>query len=185
MRPRDDPPAREFSPSPREAGEGGGGVRVCRRARPVCGSAAAHANGAFPDSQNILTPADRPQEIMLVTNFGARHLGGQRQDLALVVRAGRQHARHALPADAVAAEPAVRRSPTRTLGVLRRRQLRLAGRRAARSPGSRSPTPTWIRSAARACWRSASPARSTACSSRPTAGRRSRRRCTRPDRPEP
>src|SRR4029079_2426851 len=32
--------------------------------------AAAYANGAFPDSENILTPADRPQEIILVTNFG-------------------------------------------------------------------------------------------------------------------
>ena len=32
--------------------------------------AAALANGAFPDSENILTPADRPQEIVLVTNFG-------------------------------------------------------------------------------------------------------------------
>ena len=32
--------------------------------------AAAHANGAFPDSQTILTPEDRPQEILLVTNFG-------------------------------------------------------------------------------------------------------------------
>jgi len=30
----------------------------------------ARANGAFPDSQSILTPADRPQEIILVTNFG-------------------------------------------------------------------------------------------------------------------
>jgi hypothetical protein len=32
--------------------------------------AAARADGAFPDSENILTPADRPQEILLVTNFG-------------------------------------------------------------------------------------------------------------------
>ena len=31
---------------------------------------AARANGAFPDSENILTPADRPQQITLVTNFG-------------------------------------------------------------------------------------------------------------------
>ena len=31
---------------------------------------AAHANGAFPDAQSILTPAARPQEISLVTNFG-------------------------------------------------------------------------------------------------------------------
>jgi len=28
------------------------------------------ANGAFPDSETVLTPADRPQEIVLVTNFG-------------------------------------------------------------------------------------------------------------------
>jgi photosystem II stability/assembly factor-like uncharacterized protein len=31
---------------------------------------AASANGAFPDSQTVLTPADRPQQILLVTNFG-------------------------------------------------------------------------------------------------------------------
>ena len=33
-------------------------------------SAAAYGNGAFPDSESIITPADRPQEILLVTNFG-------------------------------------------------------------------------------------------------------------------
>jgi hypothetical protein len=32
--------------------------------------AAVHANGAFPDSQSVLTPADRPQQIILATNFG-------------------------------------------------------------------------------------------------------------------
>jgi len=32
--------------------------------------ALAHANGAFPDAQSILTPVDRPGQIMLVTNFG-------------------------------------------------------------------------------------------------------------------
>jgi hypothetical protein len=31
---------------------------------------AAWADGAFPDSENILTPADRPGETWLVTNFG-------------------------------------------------------------------------------------------------------------------
>ncbi len=31
---------------------------------------AAHANGAFPDSQSVLTPSSRPNEISLVTNFG-------------------------------------------------------------------------------------------------------------------
>jgi hypothetical protein len=30
----------------------------------------AAANGAFPDSQTVLTPADRPREIILTTNFG-------------------------------------------------------------------------------------------------------------------
>src|SRR5438477_581061 len=30
----------------------------------------AHANGAFPDSQSVLTPGDPPREIVLVTNFG-------------------------------------------------------------------------------------------------------------------
>src|ERR1041384_3545480 len=33
-------------------------------ARPALG------NGAFPDSQAVITPADRPHEIMLATNFG-------------------------------------------------------------------------------------------------------------------
>jgi hypothetical protein len=32
--------------------------------------AAAHADGAFPDSETILTPAARPHDIVLVTNFG-------------------------------------------------------------------------------------------------------------------
>ena len=49
-----------------------------RRAAPavlVCGllavaSGRAFANGAFPDSQTVLTPADRPQQIILATNFG-------------------------------------------------------------------------------------------------------------------
>jgi hypothetical protein len=30
----------------------------------------ARGNGAFPDSQSVLTPADRPQELILPTNFG-------------------------------------------------------------------------------------------------------------------
>jgi len=33
-------------------------------------SGTARANGAFPDAESLLTPADRPQEIVLVTNFG-------------------------------------------------------------------------------------------------------------------
>ena len=39
----------------------------------------ARADGAFPDSQVILTPADLPGEIILVTNFGliASEDGGQ------------------------------------------------------------------------------------------------------------
>ena len=38
----------------------------------------ARANGAFPDSQSVLTPSARPNEISLVTNFGvvASHDGG-------------------------------------------------------------------------------------------------------------
>src|SRR5579871_5644780 len=32
--------------------------------------AAARADGAFPAGQGVLVPADRPQEIVLVTNFG-------------------------------------------------------------------------------------------------------------------
>jgi hypothetical protein len=34
------------------------------------GSTAVHANGAFPDSQGLLLPADRPTEVMLATTFG-------------------------------------------------------------------------------------------------------------------
>ena len=49
-----------------------------RRAAPavlICGllavaSGTARANGAFPDAQTVLTPADRPDQIILVTNFG-------------------------------------------------------------------------------------------------------------------
>lgn len=36
----------------------------CLAARPALG------NGAFPDSQAVITPADRPLEILLATNFG-------------------------------------------------------------------------------------------------------------------
>ena len=60
------------SPSPREAGRGSG-----RRAATIAAvlallgaPATARANGAFPDSENVLTPADRPQDILIVTNFG-------------------------------------------------------------------------------------------------------------------
>src|SRR5262249_37671814 len=53
---------------------GGPGVRRWVNAFVAVGAllapVAARANGAFPDSENILTPADRPQEIVLVTNFG-------------------------------------------------------------------------------------------------------------------
>ena len=38
-------------------------------ARPALG------NGAFPDSQAVITPADRPHEILLATNFGQPALG--------------------------------------------------------------------------------------------------------------
>lgn len=33
-------------------------------------SGRAFANGAFPDAETVLTPADRPQQLILVTNFG-------------------------------------------------------------------------------------------------------------------
>jgi hypothetical protein len=36
----------------------------------IAAPAAARANGAFPAAEAVLVPADRPQEIMLVTNFG-------------------------------------------------------------------------------------------------------------------
>ena len=40
-------------------------------ALPVAlGAATAHANGALPSSYGILLPADKPQEVVLATNFG-------------------------------------------------------------------------------------------------------------------
>lgn len=39
-----------------------GGVNVCSRS--------ARADGAFPDAQGVLLPRDRPDEILLATNFG-------------------------------------------------------------------------------------------------------------------
>jgi MYXO-CTERM domain-containing protein len=44
--------------------------RAAVAAAALAAPAAAHANGAFPDSQSVLTPADRPGEIVLVANFG-------------------------------------------------------------------------------------------------------------------
>jgi hypothetical protein len=47
------------------------GVLVLGLAVALCAPAGhARANGAFPDSQSVLTPADRPDEILLATNFG-------------------------------------------------------------------------------------------------------------------
>jgi uncharacterized metal-binding protein len=42
------------------------------------GARAARANGAFPDSQSVVAPADRPRELLLATNFGLvlSHDGG-------------------------------------------------------------------------------------------------------------
>ena len=45
-------------------------IRAVVAAAALGAPAAARANGAFPNSENILTPADRPQDILLVTNFG-------------------------------------------------------------------------------------------------------------------
>src|SRR5262245_31197235 len=45
------------------------GVLLC--AGSIVGSShVARANGAFPESLQILLPADRPQQIILATNFG-------------------------------------------------------------------------------------------------------------------
>ena len=45
-------------------------ARALAAAIAVAVPALAHANGAFPDAQSILTPVDRPAQILLVTNFG-------------------------------------------------------------------------------------------------------------------
>ena len=66
------------SPSPREAGRGAAAAIAALLAL-LSAPATARANGAFPDSENVLTPADRPQDILIVTNFGliASSDGGQ------------------------------------------------------------------------------------------------------------
>ena len=48
-------------------------------AGPLLGATPARADGSFPDAQEILLPADRPQQIILGTNFGliASEDGGQ------------------------------------------------------------------------------------------------------------
>jgi hypothetical protein len=60
------------TPSPREAarGWGRGAAATLALAALLAAPATSRANGAFPDSENILTPSDRPQDIVLVTNFG-------------------------------------------------------------------------------------------------------------------
>jgi hypothetical protein len=45
-------------------------ARLAVAALVLAAPAIARANGAFPDAQSVLTPADRPGQIMLVTNFG-------------------------------------------------------------------------------------------------------------------
>ena len=44
------------------------GVAVLAAGWLVAGPAL--GNGAFPDSQAVITPADRPLEVLLATNFG-------------------------------------------------------------------------------------------------------------------
>jgi MYXO-CTERM domain-containing protein len=49
----------------------GTGVAIVVSGAIVAGKALpARADGAFPDSQSVITPADRPQEFILPTNFG-------------------------------------------------------------------------------------------------------------------
>ena len=50
--------------------ERAGAARAAAVAIAIAVPAHALANGAFPDAQSILTPADRPGQILLVTNFG-------------------------------------------------------------------------------------------------------------------
>ena len=49
----------------------------------------AAANGAFPDSDAVMVPVDRPQQIMLATNFGLIISDDGGDDLAVDVRARR------------------------------------------------------------------------------------------------
>ena len=57
----------------------------------------ARADGAFPDSLQILLPADRPNVIGLATNFGGDPERGRGADVAVGVRAGGAAIRHPVP----------------------------------------------------------------------------------------
>jgi hypothetical protein len=50
--------------------DGSAAARALAALIVVGAPAYALGNGAFPDSQSIMTPADRPRQILLVTNFG-------------------------------------------------------------------------------------------------------------------
>ena len=98
VRPSADRLLDDSSPRPAKRREGRGEGRPGRGARDRPRSRApspARANGAFPDAENILTPADRPQEIVLVTNFGLVTSTDGGTTTGCGRRAGRQHARHA------------------------------------------------------------------------------------------
>jgi hypothetical protein len=62
-------PIRRRPPLPHRLAGGGGCLLAAALALGLA-PRAAHADGAFPDSQSILVPAARPDEITLVTNFG-------------------------------------------------------------------------------------------------------------------
>ena len=147
-------------------------------------AAAARANGAFPDSQSILTPEARPHEIRLATNFGiiASDDDGQSWVWSCEQAESNNGSLYQMG-------PA----PKNRLYVISSEGLAfsdndscgwsIAGGTVRARP---SPTPSPIPRTPAACWRSSSararPASATAWSNRPTAGRRSAPRATPPRR---
>ena len=86
-------------------GDVGGGGPCCSRPH------AARADGAFPNGQSILVPADRPDEIVLGHQLRAGHLRGRGRNVDLVVRAGGHQLRSSLPDGAGPGAPAATPSP--------------------------------------------------------------------------
>ena len=136
----------------------------------------ARADGAFPDASDHPLAGRSPRRDPARHQLRRARLGGRRGELDLVLRAAGEQLRAPLSDGSGAGAPAVR-GRERQAGLLRRRRLRLAGRRAARSAPSSARTRSSIRPTARGCWPPASPpargAPSTRSSNRRTAARRS------------
>ena len=104
----------------------------------IAAPARARADGAFPTPEAVLVPADRPQEIILATNFGLVISEDAGQTWSWSCERDENAFALPLPAGSGPAAPAVR-DRQRTRHHLRRRELQLAGcwRTARRSGGHR------------------------------------------------